>query len=77
MAARPDSLPALAVITCPTLVLCGAEDVLTPPAEARLMAERIPQARLVLIDGAGHLANLEQPAAFNAALLDFLARRGA
>jgi pimeloyl-ACP methyl ester carboxylesterase len=76
MAARPDALPALAAITCPTLVLCGAEDVLTPPAEARLMAESIPQAQLVLIEGAGHLANLEQPAAFNAALLDFLARRG-
>jgi pimeloyl-ACP methyl ester carboxylesterase len=46
--------------------------VLTPPAEARLMAERIPGARLALLEGAGHLANLERPEAFNAVLLDFL-----
>lgn len=72
MAARPDSTPLLSHIACPTLVICGAEDTLTPPAEARLLAERIPNARLVVLDGAGHLANLERPAAFNAALLDFL-----
>lgn len=73
MAGRPDATPDLASIASPTLVICGAEDVLTPPEEARLMAERIPGARLALIPAAGHLSNLEQPAAFNAALLDFLA----
>jgi 3-oxoadipate enol-lactonase len=72
MATRPDSLPLLPRVACPTLVVCGAEDTLTPPDEARLMAERIPGARLALLEGAGHLANLEQPAAFNDAVLDFL-----
>ncbi len=73
MEARPDSVPLLPSITCPTLVLVGDEDVATPPAEARLMAERIPGARLTTIPGAGHLANLEQPEAFNRAVADFVA----
>ena len=74
MAAPPDAGPGLPSIAWPTLVICGVEEVTTPPAEARLIAEHIPGARLVLIDGAGHLSNLEQPNAFNAALLDFLKR---
>ena len=73
LAARPDSTPDLPSIACPTLVICGADDVLTPPAEAHLMAERIPGARLEIIPSAGHLSNLERPADFNRVLLDFLA----
>ncbi len=46
----------------------AAEDVLTPPAKARAMAELVPGSELVEIPGAGHLSNLEQPEAFNAAL---------
>ena len=57
-----------------TLVLVGAEDVLTPPAEAATMAAAIPRARLDVIPAAGHLANLENPAAVNAVLRAFLAR---
>jgi len=72
MAARPDSTPTLATVRCPTLVLVGTEDVLTPPAESRRMAAAIAGARLVEFEGVGHLSNLEGPEAFNQALLGFL-----
>ena len=72
MAERPDSAPLLVKITCPTLVLTGELDGPTPPADGKLMAEKIPGARLKIIPQAGHLSNLEQPEAFNRALLDFL-----
>ena len=52
--------------------MVGEEDVLTPPAEARAMAEAIPNARLEVIPHAGHLAPYENPAAANAAILRFL-----
>ena len=74
LAARADSRETLPTIAVPTLVLVGAEDALTPPAEAATMAAAIPKARLDVIPGAGHLANLESPAAVNAALRAFLAR---
>ncbi|MBL8056365.1 MAG: alpha/beta fold hydrolase, partial [Anaerolineales bacterium] len=69
---RPDSTPRLAEITVPTLVIHGTDDQLIPPAEAEKMAAGIPGAALRLIAGAGHLLNLEQPAAFNAAVSDFM-----
>lgn len=59
-----------------TLVVTSDEDRLYPPALAREMARRIPGAELVELAGAGHVSNLEQPDAFNRAVLDFLARRG-
>jgi pimeloyl-ACP methyl ester carboxylesterase len=71
---RPDStelLPTLGGL--PALVVVGAEDVLTPPKDAEGMAKAIPGAKLAIIPGAGHLAPLEQPKAFNQhlqALLD-------
>ncbi len=74
MALRPDARDILARFGGPVLVVVGADDVITPPAKARAMAELVPGAELVEIPGAGHLANLEQPAAFNAALDRFLAR---
>ena len=70
---RPDSTPALAHVRVPTLVVVGAEDVLTPPSVARAMQVAIPGARLAEVPGAGHLANLEEPDAFNEALASFLA----
>ncbi len=73
MALRPDSTPTLGTITCPTLVVVGAEDGLTPPAEAEKLAAGIRGARLARIAGAGHLSNLEQPAAFNKVLTGFVA----
>jgi 3-oxoadipate enol-lactonase len=72
MARRPDSTSTLASVACPTLVVVGAEDTLTPPAEAEKMVAGIKGARLARISGAGHLPNLESPAAFDAALLDFV-----
>ncbi len=64
-----DALPRIAV---PTLVLAGARDPNAPAAAMQRMAGRIPGARFVALDGVGHLAHLEQPARFNAALDDFL-----
>lgn len=61
----------LQAITTPTLLLVGAEDSIFPELN-RAMHARIPGSRLVLIPGAGHLSNLEQPDAFSAALLEFL-----
>jgi pimeloyl-ACP methyl ester carboxylesterase len=72
MARRPDSGPTLAAVTCPALVVVGAEDTLTPPPESRKMAAAVKGARLVEIPGAGHLPNLEAPDAFNQALVEFL-----
>lgn len=70
---RPDSTPLLAGIAVPTLVIAGEEDALTPVQEAQRLAEAIPGSTLVTIPAAGHLSNLEQPAAFNSALAAFFA----
>jgi 3-oxoadipate enol-lactonase len=59
-------------LASPTHVVVGDEDNLTPPATSREMARRIPGARLTIIEGAGHLSNIEQPGAFNLAVLGFL-----
>jgi pimeloyl-ACP methyl ester carboxylesterase len=75
MMSRPDSRSDLAGITVPTLVVVGAEDGLTPPAAARVMSEGIPDAKLVVIADAGHLAPLERPAAVNTAIRGFLMER--
>jgi pimeloyl-ACP methyl ester carboxylesterase len=72
MARRPDRRPDLASITVPTLVLVGEDDVITPPAEAKAMAEAIPNARLEVVPRAGHIAPYENPAVANAAILRFL-----
>ena len=58
---RFDVTDQLEDILCPVLVVCGAEDRLTPPRYSESMAERIPGAALQTIDGAGHLLMLEQP----------------
>lgn len=70
---RADSTALLAQVSVPTLVITGAEDEMIPVEESRRIAGAIRGARLVIVPGAGHLANLEQPEAFNAALNDFLA----
>lgn len=72
MRERPDSTPGLGAIRVPVLALVGEEDTLTPVAEARKIAEGVPDGRLVVIPGAGHLSNLESPEAFNEALTSFL-----
>ena len=68
MAERPDSVPDLATIDVPTLVLTGTADRLIQPDVTAAIAERVPRAELLRIEGAGHLSNLEAPEAFDAAL---------
>lgn len=63
-----------AAIDVPTLVVVGDEDTITPPALSEELAALIPGAEMHIIPAAGHLANIEQPAAFNAAIDAFLAR---
>ena len=72
-AERPDYTGTLAGIAVPTLAVVGREDAFTPVSDARFLHERIPGARLAVIEGAGHLPNLERPAEFNRALADLLA----
>ena len=72
MAARRDSTYMLAAIDFPTLIIVGEEDTLTPVAEAEAMRDGIRGARLQVIEGAGHLSNIERPQEFNTALREFL-----
>ena len=72
MAARPDSLAALAQVTVPTLVVVGAEDTLSPVADAEAMAAAVPGARLEVLPAAGHLTALETPDELTAVLRRFL-----
>jgi pimeloyl-ACP methyl ester carboxylesterase len=69
---RVDSRPGLASIRCPTLVLVGADDLLTPPERATEMAGAIVGARQIVVPSCGHLSTLEQPQAVTAALVEFL-----
>jgi pimeloyl-ACP methyl ester carboxylesterase len=72
---RPDSTALLSSIRVPTLIVVGEEDRLTPPPLAEAMQRGIAGSELVTIPSAGHLANLEQPTAFNDALARFLHHR--
>jgi pimeloyl-ACP methyl ester carboxylesterase len=71
--ARADSRPSLAAIGCPTLVVVGDADELTPPAAAHEIAVAISGARLIVIPECGHLSTLERPQMVNAALLEWMA----
>ena len=70
-----DTRARLADIALPTLVVCGDEDVITPPAESLALARGIPGASLALIAGAGHFPMLEQPSRFNTELRTFIDAR--
>jgi pimeloyl-ACP methyl ester carboxylesterase len=72
--AREDARPWLPHIACPTLVVCGEGDLLTPPEHSREIAAAVPGARLELLADCGHLLTLEQPARVNGLLLDWLAQ---
>ena len=61
-----------AAVAVPTLVIVGSEDSITPPSLSRDLEARIAGAKLIEIEGAGHLANLEKPTAFNQAINAFL-----
>ena len=76
MAERTDSVPLLSEIRCPTLVIVGEQDGLTPPTDAKLMAEKIKEAKLEIIPDAAHLSNIEKPEIFNKAIRKFLESLG-
>ena len=68
---RADSRPTLAAIACPTLVVVGDADQLTPPAAAQEIAAEFP-ARVLLYPRSGHLSTMERPDAVNAALVAWM-----
>lgn len=70
---RDDVLPLLASVDLPALVMVGADDEALPPERSERLAQALPNAELVKIQGAGHLSCLERPEEFNDALLGFLA----
>jgi 3-oxoadipate enol-lactonase len=67
-----DLRPLVGQIGAPTLVIGGSLDEATPPAQAEELHAAIPQSELAILAGAGHLANVEQPLAFNTLLRQFL-----
>lgn len=71
---RRDGEAVLRALACPTLILCGEDDRLTPLSEHRVMAGLVPGATLVAVPRSGHMTPLEQPAAVSRALRDWLAR---
>jgi pimeloyl-ACP methyl ester carboxylesterase len=71
--ARVDQRPLLPRIACPTLVVVGQSDLLTPPEHAQEMASLIPGARLETLPQCGHLLTWEQPQRVNQLLIDWLA----
>ncbi|MFD6097814.1 alpha/beta fold hydrolase [Nocardiopsis flavescens] len=73
-AERLDQLPLLRRISAPTLLVAGREDVFTPPGLAEAMHVRIPDSTVEIVEGAGHLPNLERPERFNEVLRRFLER---
>lgn len=72
MAQRTDFTPRLAEIRIPALVICGHDDVITPPVEMRQMAGQLADSQFVEVDSAGHLAPLEQPELVNARIASFI-----
>jgi pimeloyl-ACP methyl ester carboxylesterase len=72
---RPDSTSLLSSIHCPTLIVVGEEDTLTPPSMSRDLQRGIPGSELAVLRKSGHLSSLEQPEAFNAELARFLDHR--
>jgi pimeloyl-ACP methyl ester carboxylesterase len=71
MAEREDQTDLLPKISVPTLILVGAEDAITPVADSEKMHHAIAGSRLVVLENAGHVSNLERTEQFNQALLDF------
>ena len=72
MAERDDQTPLLSQISCPALILVGREDPITPVADSEKMHREIAGSRLVVLDNAAHVSNLERTEQFNDELLRFL-----
>jgi pimeloyl-ACP methyl ester carboxylesterase len=73
MAGRPDAFDTLRGVRVPALVMIGDEDALATEAEARAMADALPNAELMVVPRAGHLCAIEQPDLFNQAVAEFAA----
>lgn len=71
---RPDALGVLRLIQCPTLVLCGKQDMWSPVAQHEEIAASIPGAKLVVVEDCGHMSPVEQPGAVTSALREWLIR---
>jgi len=71
---RREQASLLGQIACPALVITGELDAWSPPAQHREIAAAIPDSRLVIVEGAGHMLPLEAPAAVNEAIADWLAQ---
>ena len=71
MALRRDQTDILSKIDVPVLVIVGSEDAVIPPSEAEASHQRIEGSRLVRIEGAGHVSNVERPEEFDRALKEF------
>jgi 3-oxoadipate enol-lactonase len=76
MASRDDQTSLLQSIDIPTLILVGEKDAITPVADSENMQRHIDGSRLVIIQEAGHVSNLEQPDRFNREVIDFLSANG-
>lgn len=74
IAGRIDSIPSLSLIKCPTLILCGRDDAITPIGLHQEMVTAIDGAGLIIVDNCGHLSALEQPTRVNEALAQWLAK---
>jgi 3-oxoadipate enol-lactonase len=74
MAEREDQSEFISTIRVPTMIVVGREDAITPVADSEMMKSKIAPSHLVVIENAGHVSNVEQPEAFNLALLKFLER---
>ncbi|HEX8353324.1 MAG TPA: alpha/beta fold hydrolase [Pyrinomonadaceae bacterium] len=72
MAVRRDQTGLLTEVDVPTLIVVGGEDSITPPSDAEAMGAKIRGSRLVRIEGAAHLSNVERPEEFNRALVEFV-----
>ena len=73
---RPDSTEVVRGLSAPLLVVAGTEDTYLTVDEARELAASAPDGRIVVLDGVGHLPNLERPEQFNSLLTGFLAELG-
>ena len=71
---RPDARLHLPQVTCPTLVMCGDSDQLTPPECSREIAALIPCAELEMVADCGHMLTMERPIEVNAVLLRWLVK---
>jgi pimeloyl-ACP methyl ester carboxylesterase len=67
-----DIMDRVSGIRVPTLALCGSDDIMTPPKYSLYLAEKMPDARAVIVDGGTHMVFAEKPEAVNGAIQEFL-----